>query len=144
MALNAVALSDADQCAHLNQLVTMLLPISPVRKADLLVLARSLPFRHDYVRILEAKITALKEGGSGLWQDWSTIHMYINDAMVSAWSDRGPPEQNTLIWQLLQFAELMGLHKPNQQPFQSLTTLILILVKGTNWSPVDKKNSSMR
>lgn len=138
MALNAVTLCDADQFALIQQLIAMLLPISPVRTDDLLGLARSLPFRDEYVLTLEAKINALKQGGSALWQDWSSIYMYISDELARAWSDQNM-SLHMLIWQLLLLADKMGLQKPSQQTFQSLTTIMLILRNGTNWTPVEKK-----
>ena len=138
MALNAAVLPDEDQVAHLNMLVSMLLPISPVCKHALVNLARSLPFRPEYKTILEEKISALKEGGTELWQDYSTMHLFMNEDMARAWSDRNL-DINVVIWQLLQFSEKMGLVKPDQRTFQTLATIVLCLKNGTSWSPVEKK-----
>ena len=138
MALRSVVISEADQLAHTQALIVMLLPICPVRKVDLRNLVRRMPFHHGYVTILEGKINALKEGGSALWQDWSSIHKYITDQMVREWANENISKE-MLTWQLLNFVCKMGLRKPNKATFQALTAIMLILKNGTSWNATEKK-----
>ena len=138
MALRSVVISEADQPAHTQALIVMLLAVCPVCKEDLRLLVQSLPFHHHYVAILEGKINALKEGGSALWQDWSSIHKYITDQMVREWANENISKE-MLTWQLLNFVCKMGLRKPNQATFQALTAIMLILKNGTSWNATEKK-----
>ena len=106
----ASALSDADQVAQIQQLISMLLPIRP-----------------EYVSLVSGRIDALKEGGSALWQDWSSIHKYITDTMVCSMAGENI-NLDMVVWQLLLNAVWkFGLRKPNQVTFQSLTAIILVL-----------------
>jgi hypothetical protein len=140
MALKDVTLSDEDQVAQLWQLIAMLLPMSPVRKADLHVLLQILPFRPEYVSLLSGKIDALKDGGSALWQDWSSIHKYITNTMVRSMADENI-NLDMVVWQLLNTVWKFGLRKPNQATFQCLTAIILVLKNGVSWDPVEKKKT---
>jgi hypothetical protein len=130
-----------EQWSQVTCLAGMLLPITPVRKQDLLTLVSTLQVTGEPLEHLNRKIGLLKDGGEARWQDWSFIQHYVTEHLVRHWtSDQvaASPIQ-TLIWHVLNWAQMMGLMKPSQSTFQAITCIILIIKDGTAWDPVRKK-----
>ena len=128
----------ANNAECVNFLRKMLIGIHPVEKPVLREEIRRLPFSDNEKNDLVTSLNCLKDGGSALFQDFTSMPSFLTHSVVTSLSAEASDDEK--LAKLLRWAQNLGLRAPSAATTQALTGMWLMLTGKSTASYVEKKN----
>jgi hypothetical protein len=129
----------ADDSAKCVKFLTkMMIGIHPVEKPVLREEIRKLPFSDNETKDMLNSLSCLKDGGSTLFQDFTSMPKFLTHSVVNNLSAEATDDVK--LGKLLRWAQNLGLRAPSAPTMQALTGMLLMLTGKAGASHIDKKN----